>query len=248
MARRRFFVEEVHHGKAEVSGDSAHHLRNVLRVEAGQKYEICDGGRVYLAQVELSTKKRVRFQVLEELPAVLPPVRVYLYVALVKFDRLELIVEKATELGVERIAPVIASRSEKGLEKAADKRRQRWRKIAVEASQQSRRVRLPELAPLAKFREAVRAEADHRYFLEEAAGAAPFLTQLPEAGRRGPADVVTLLAGPEGGWTEAERMAAAEREWRSVSLGPQILRTETAAIAAAALVMAAWSAAAATPR
>ena len=128
MARRRFFVDGIHDGRAELTGDQAHHLRRVLRVEAGRRYEISDTRRVYLAEVSLSTAKRIVFDVLEELPAREPPIALDLYLALIKFDRLELAIEKTTELGVRRIVPVIASRSEKGLERAAAKRAERWRR------------------------------------------------------------------------------------------------------------------------
>ena len=181
MARRRFFVDEVHHGQAEVTQDAAHHLRTVLRLEAGQRYEISDGHRVYLAEVDLATKKRVVFQVVEELPVVPPPARVHLYLALIKFDRFEMSVEKATELGVERIVPVTANRSEKGLEKAAGKRLERWRKIAREASQQSRRARLPELQEVLKFREAARRADGSKLLLDEASSAPPLIAKAPPA-------------------------------------------------------------------
>jgi 16S rRNA (uracil1498-N3)-methyltransferase len=242
MARRRFFVDEIHHGEAEVTGDQAHHLRNVLRVEAGQQYEISDNNRVYLARVALSSKKRITFEIVEELPRVLPPVRLHLYVALVKFDRLEMIIEKATELGVERIVPVVAKRSEKGLEKAASKRLARWIKIATEASQQSRRLRLPVLEEPVKLKDILTAQADRRYLLEELPGAPPILKQLPDEKEWAESDVVALLAGPEGGWTDEERVAAGLSGWLPVSLGPQVLRTETAAIAALAVLMSAWHA------
>lgn len=237
MARRRFFVEEIHNQQAELTGDQAHHLRNVLRVEAGKKYEISDNERVYLAEITLATKNRVVFSVLKDLPAVPPPVRVHLYLSLVKFDRLELAIEKATELGVETIIPVIAGRSEKGLEKAAKKRQFRWRRIGLEASQQCRRVRVPEIAETVRFREAVMAETTHRFLLDEA-GAPPLLSALPA--ERAPADEVALLIGPEGGWTDKEREQALGTCWIPVSLGPQILRTETAAIAAMGILASAW--------
>jgi 16S rRNA (uracil1498-N3)-methyltransferase len=238
MARRRFFVERVHHGQAEVEGDQAHHLRNVLRVEAGQRYEISDNERVYLAEVSLSTKRRVVFDVQEELPAILPPARVCMYLALIKFDRFELAVEKATELGAVRIVPVVASRSEKGLEKAVGKRVERWRKIAHEASQQSRRVRQPEVADAVSFAAAVQDESRHRFFLEEQDGVPILPAVLPQEVDGGE---VAVLVGPEGGWSAVERDLVEKGGWQAVSLGPQILRTETAAIASIAIVMAHWA-------
>lgn len=240
MARRRFFVEEVRRGEAELAGEQARHLSRVLRVETGQRFEISDNERVWLAEVAASRKDRVVFRVIEQLALNPPPVRLTLLVSLIKFDRLEMVFEKATELGAERMVPVIASRSEKGLDKAAAKRLKRWRRIVLEASQQSRRVRLPEMEPPVPFREAVAQASDHRYFLQESPGAAPLLQQLPQAVRRLASDSVSLLVGPEGGWTEQEREQAASTGWLPVSLGPQILRTETAAIAALAVLTSAW--------
>ena len=106
MARRRFFVDRVRNGQAEITGDNAHHLTRVLRVEAGQKFEITDTQRVWLASVETARKNLVQFSGVEELDAgpALPDVTLYL--ALIKFERFEWAVEKATELGVTRIVPV----------------------------------------------------------------------------------------------------------------------------------------------
>ncbi|HSW50889.1 MAG TPA: RsmE family RNA methyltransferase, partial [Bryobacteraceae bacterium] len=132
MARRRFFVDRVRDGRAEVEGETAEHLRKVLRAEPGQKLEISDNHCVYLAEIEGFQKGLVRLRLLEQIPAEEPAARVTLLAALVKFDRFEWIVEKATELGVETIIPVAAARSEKGLELAAAKRLDRWRRIAVE--------------------------------------------------------------------------------------------------------------------
>lgn len=242
MARRRFFVEAVRGGRAEVSGDTAEHLRRVLRVEAGQRFEISDNQSVYLAEIEGFKTNLVSFRVLEKVEAEAPPARLILLAALIKFDRFEWIVEKATELGVESIVPVEAERSEKGLEKAAAKRVERWRRIVLESSQQSRRARLPEIAAVLGFDEALQTPARHRYFLDEEQGAPPLLSALPRAEERAPADVVGLLVGPEGGWVEDERAAARAHGWSSVSLGPQILRTDTAAIAALAVLLSAWAA------
>jgi 16S rRNA (uracil1498-N3)-methyltransferase len=239
MARRRFFVDGTHHGQAEIAGDRAHHLRNVLRVEAGQQYEISDNSRVYLARVSLAARSRVVFDLIEELPHATPPVRLWLYASLVKFERFETLIEKATELGVERIVPVTAERSERGLERAAGKRLERWRRIAQEASQQSRRARLAEVAAAASLEQALTAEAGFRCFLDEA-GAPPLLSVIPAARR--PDDVAALLVGPEGGWTEREREHALGSGWHAASLGPLVLRTETAAMAALAVLSAAWAA------
>jgi 16S rRNA (uracil1498-N3)-methyltransferase len=147
-------------------------------------------------------------------------------------------VEKATELGVERILPFEASRTEKGLLDASRKRTHRWERIARESSQQSRRTRLPEILPAVRYAAALEQEAGHRFFLDEAE-APPILREIPEERQ----DSVALLTGPEGGWTDAERELARASGWTLVSLGAQVLRAETAVCAALAVVQNAWLAA-----
>jgi 16S rRNA (uracil1498-N3)-methyltransferase len=157
--------------------------------------------------------------------------------ALIKFDRFEWIVEKATELGVEAIQPFEAARTDKGLFEASRKRTERWERIARESSQQSRRARLPRILPAVRFRDVLNTEAAWRYFLEEEA-APPLWRVLPA--ERAIGDTAALLLGPEGGWTAGERAAAAAAGWRPVSLAPQVLRSETAATAALGVLINAW--------
>ncbi len=175
------------------------------------------------------------FQVIEDLPAVVSPVSITLYASLIKFDRFEWIIEKATELGVERILPVQATRSEKGLFEASQKRSERWARIVRESSQQSRRVRIPEILPAVRFERCLQETAAHRYFLDESQ-APPLLREIPSER----ADSAALLVGPEGGWTDSERELAVAAAWQPVSLGPLVLRAETAACAALAVVVNAW--------
>ena len=148
MARRRFFVSHIRDGVAELRGEDARHLVQVLRAEPGQQYEISDNQHAYLAEIAHAAKERVAFRALEKLPPRTPPVSIRLYAALIKFDRFEWMLEKATELGVTEVVPVEAERSEKGLREAAGKRLERWRKIARESSQQSRRDRMPDVHQL----------------------------------------------------------------------------------------------------
>ena len=239
MARRRFFVDQVRLGHAELSGDEARHLSRVLRVEPGQRYEISDNERVYLAEVETVRKDLVAFAIVEPIASAVPVVCSTLVVSLVKFDRFEWMLEKATELGVDRVIPVEAERSEKGLEAAARKRLDRWRRIVREASEQSRRDHLPEIESPLALADGLAAQADYRYVLEEA-GARALLSLLPA--NRASRDQVALLVGPEGGWTDRDRSAILAAGWTPASLGREILRAETASIAALAIVRAAWSA------
>ncbi len=239
MARRRFFVDRVRNGQAEITGENAHHLTRVLRVEAGQKFEITDNERAWLASVETARRELVRFSVIEEIDAGPELPHVTLYLALIKFERFEWAVEKATELGVTRIVPVEANRSEHGLFAGAQKRVERWKRIAREASEQSRRMRAPEVAGPVRLQEAVREAAGssaHRVWLDEQPGATPLVRAFSPA----PTDSVSLLIGPEGGWIDAERQDFAAAGFTGASLGPSILRSETAVCAALAIVSQMW--------
>jgi 16S rRNA (uracil1498-N3)-methyltransferase len=233
MARRRFFVDRIRSGHAQIQGDDAHHLTRVLRVEAGQKYEISDNRDVYLAEIETARKDLVSFNVIEKLTAAELPARITIAAALIKFERFEWLIEKATELGVDAIVPFMAERSEKGLDLAAGKRGERWRRIAREASEQSRRVRLPEITSTLSFKEALALEAGLKLVLDEQPGTAPILAAISSH------TTVALLIGPEGGWTDRERSMFTASGWKPVSLGSTILRAETAAIVAIGVVGAA---------
>jgi 16S rRNA (uracil1498-N3)-methyltransferase len=121
---------------------------------------------------------------------------------------------------------------------ASHKRRARWQKIALEASQQSRRVHLPQIEPAVRFVKALQMKACVRLLLDEVPDAPPILQRLPE--QRNVADRCALLLGPEGGWTDEERVQAIEAGWLPCSLGTTILRAETAGIAGLAILQTAW--------
>jgi 16S rRNA (uracil1498-N3)-methyltransferase len=229
--RRRFFVEKFDGQRALVSGDRAHHLGVVLRAQAGQLYELSDGTRVCLGRIERVERDFVEFALVEELPSEAPRLQVILMLSIVKFDAFEWAIEKATELGVTEIVPLAAVRSEKALIAAAEKRSERWRKIILEAAQQSRRVRLPVLHPVARPEAAFAARADRLgIFLSERSDAPTLRIAL----RDRVASQAALAIGPEGGWTDEERDLAVKAGFHEASLGRLILRTETAVIAALA--------------
>ena len=229
--RRRFFVEKFDGQRAVVSGDRAHHLGVVLRAQAGQLYELSDGLRVCLGRIEKVSRDAVEFGLLEELPAQEPRLHVILLLSVVKFDAFEWAIEKATELGVAEIVPLAAARSEKTLVAAAEKRSERWRKIVLEAAQQSRRVRLPVLQPVARPETAFAPCGDRLgIFLSERSNAPELRVVLRDRA----ASHAVLAIGPEGGWTDDERNAALKAAFHEASLGRLILRTETAVIAALA--------------
>lgn len=230
-------MDEIREGGAVLRGDEARHLTRVLRAEPGQQYEISDGQTAYLAEITEAGGDRVAFRVLETAASPKPAVRITVLASLIKFDRFEWMIEKATELGVARIQPVEAARTEKGLFDASRKRMERWIRIAHEAGQQSRRLRAPEILPSLRFSSALTMPADCRFFLEESL-APPLLKQLPDS--RTALQQVALLVGPEGGWTDGERQLASDAGWVPASLGPQILRAETAAIAGIAVTVSGW--------
>ena len=216
-----------------MEGEAAHHLGRVLRAQPGQLYELSDGQHVRLGRIEKVARDRIDFALLEEIPAHQSTLDVTLLLSIVKFDSFEWAIEKATELGVTTIMPLAAARSEKALLAAAGKRADRWKKILAEASQQSRRVRMPVLKGAAQPAQAFTAHRDAtvKIMLSERADAPPLRRVLPAESVRPQA---VLAIGPEGGWTDAEFAAAQSAGFREASLGKLILRTETAVAAALA--------------
>jgi len=231
--RRRFFVSQFDGLNAVMEGEAAHHLGRVLRAQEGQLYELSDGEKVWLARIEKAGRDRVEFVLLEEVPAHKPALRVTLLLAVVKFDAFEWAIEKATELGVNAIVPLAAARSEKGLLAAAGKRAERWHKILLEASQQSRRVSVPTLEAATKPEQAFAAHANGVRLIFSEQATAPTLRAALEGNS---AAAAVMAIGPEGGWTDAEFGAAKSAGFAEASLGRLILRTETAVIASLAAV------------
>ena len=229
--RRRFFVEKFDQARATMEGEPAHHLGRVLRAQPGQLYELSDGSNAWLGRIETVTRDRIEFALIEKLPCKAPSLETTLLLAIVKFDAFEWALEKATELGVRRVVPLAASRSEKTLLSAAPKRAARWKKILLEASQQSRRLQVPHLEPLAKAQAAFQTNRQSLcLLLSESPDAMP-LRELLSA-KQGPS--ACLAVGPEGGWTDDEFVAARAAGFQEASLGKLILRTETAVIASLA--------------
>ncbi len=227
--RRRFFVEQFEQNSAAMTGDAAHHLGRVLRAEPGQLYELSDGKAAWLARIELVQKERIEFALLERIEGTESELETTLLLSIVKFDSFEWALEKATELGVKTVVPLAAARSEKALLHAAEKRSERWKKILLEASQQSRRMRIPELYAPKRPTKAFEQAADCKVILSEKPKALPLRAVLP-----GKAASAILAIGPEGGWTDEEVSSAEAAGFIQASLGSLILRTETAVISALA--------------
>jgi 16S rRNA (uracil1498-N3)-methyltransferase len=232
MTRRRWLADEVRGDKAALTGKHAEHLSRVLRARVGQEFDVSAGGRVRRGRVVAVGEERVEFALGEELPAP-AEAQTTLLVAIYKFDRMEWALEKLTELGAARVVPVIARRTDSRLAKAAAKRVERWRRIAQEAAEQSRRLEPPEIDAPVKLKDAVAIAALTRVVLaesEQAVSLADVVRVDP------PGESLALAIGPEGGWTEDELRLFAEAGWTAASLGKRILRAETAAIAAMAVV------------
>jgi 16S rRNA (uracil1498-N3)-methyltransferase len=244
MTRRRWIADQVSGNRAALLGEHAAHLARVLRAQVGQEFDIAADGVVRRGRILSVSGDRVEFELGEEVAAA-PAVPVTLALAIFKFDRMEWAIEKCTELGVARIVPFAARRTDAHLAASAAKRVERWRRIAREASEQARRVAPPEVADPVKLREVLALAGKQRIVLSEAERAVS-LRELcgvgaPSAGSgQAPARDVSLILtiGPEGGWTNEELQAFAQAGWKSASLGATILRAETAAIAATAVIMA----------
>jgi 16S rRNA (uracil1498-N3)-methyltransferase len=233
--RRRFFVNQFAADTAVMEGEAAHHLGRVLRAQQGQLYELSDGQQVRLGRIEKVARDHIEFALLDEIPSHQPALDLTLLLSVVKFDAFEWALEKATELGVRTVVPLAAARSEKALLAAAGKRAERWRKILAEASQQSRRVRIPELQPVSQATQAFATQnpAAAKIMLSERPDTASIRQILEAESTRKQA---VLAIGPEGGWTDAEFTAAQTSGLREASLGNLILRTETAVVAALASI------------
>ena len=242
MTRRRWIAEHLDEATATIAGAQAEHLARVLRAQPGIEADVVAGGRVFHAQVAAVTlageKSEVRFNLADELKAD-PALPITLVLAIYKFNRMEWAIEKATELGVAALAPVIARRTEKHLAQAASKRAERWRRIAREAAQQSRRSDAPLIHDPVPLAARVRATSTAtRIVLAEQERTTTLRLALEEAMAVAQSEMPTLeiAIGPEGGWAPEEEALFDANGWRATSLGPRILRAETAAIAALAVV------------
>ncbi len=265
MTRRRFIADEVSENTAALVGEHAAHLARVLRAKIGQQFDIATGAtpravnRTEL-RTDLGTEirrgtitsisdDRVEFALEDDpvndndghepaLQSATQTAKITVALAIFKFDRMEWAIEKCTELGVTRIIPVIARRTDAHLAHAAAKRHDRWQRLVRQASEQSRRPATPEVAAplmLKDLASALPAPATRIVFAESLAGANDS-QRLQDILRSHPAEVA-LAIGPEGGWTVDELAWFRAADWLAVSLGNTILRSETAAIVATALAI-----------
>jgi len=238
MTRRRWIAERWNEATASITGTQAEHLARVLRGQPGMEADVVAGGRVFHAEIASIAPNEVRFNLISEIEAG-PALPITLVISIYKFDRMEWAIEKATELGVAAIAPVIARRTDRHLAFAAQKRAERWRRIAHEAAQQARRSDAPSIHNPQALPERIRAAgADTRIVLAEQERTTTLRAIIEDAAAaaRGEMPLLEIAIGPEGGWAPEEEALFDANGWRAASLGPRILRAETAAIAALAVI------------
>jgi 16S rRNA (uracil1498-N3)-methyltransferase len=233
MTRRRFIADEVSGDHAALLGEHADHLVRVLRARVGQEFNIATGGPVRRGRITSVSEARVEFELDEEVSAA-SLAEITLVLAVFKFERMEWAIEKCTELGVSRIVPVISRRTESHLATASTKRVERWQRIARQAAEQSRRDAPPGIAAPIRVSEAWKLQAPLRIVLAESEERTLLRDAVqPQAANGG----IIIGVGPEGGWTADELQSFQQAGWISASLGNTILRAETAAIAATAILV-----------
>ncbi len=232
MTRRRWIADEVFGDRAFLVGDHADHLIRVLRARVGQEFDIVAAGVVRRGKVADIGDRKVEFELGEEVRSA-AVANVTLLLAIFKFDRMEWAIEKCTELGVSRIVPVIARRTETHLAQAAVKRVDRWRRIALQAAEQSRRTCPPEISDPMKLGDVSALAGGSRIVLSESEQG----TRLQDVINSAQESSTLLAIGPEGGWAQDELELLGRNGWVSATLGETILRAETAAIAATVLVV-----------
>jgi 16S rRNA (uracil1498-N3)-methyltransferase len=242
MTRRRWIADDWDEHTASLKGEQAAHLIRVLRAQAGMECDMVAGDRVWRAVISGVSGDAVRFTLLSEVKAD-PALPVTVLLSIFKFDRMEWIIEKATELGAQRFIPMTARRSEKHLAQAAPARVERWRRLAREAAKQSRRSDVPVVEDVISLKSAVNIRPAHpglSLLLAEQERSqtlhATLQAALQQPTMENPA--VHFAVGPEGGWAAEEEALFQSEGWQSVSLGPRILRAETAGITAMAVIAA----------
>jgi 16S rRNA (uracil1498-N3)-methyltransferase len=246
MTRRRWIADEVTGNTAALVGDHAAHLARVLRAEVGQQFDIATGQEVRRGTITTISYDRIEFALgaKQHLKLRSAAPKITLALAIFKFDRMDWAIEKCTEIGVARIIPVIARRTDAHLASAAGKRRERWQRIVRQAAEQSRRPAPPEIAAPVKLKDlgsdGVLAGDAMRVVLAESLAGSEGDTRLgailqSHSSGVETGDEMTLAVGPEGGWADGELTWFYDMGWVAASLGDTILRAETAAIVATAL-------------
>ena len=240
ITMKRFFIEPSETIKEfpVIKGPEAHHIAGVFRLKPGDHILLVDGtGVEYEAEIAACAKNHVQVSIVRQcLPATEAPVKITVAQGYLKDKKMDMLVRHLTELGIHCWIPVVTEFSVPNPErKKTNARRERWEQIAREAVKQCGRTRVPEILPPIHFSEALdTAESSHAKIIFFENETAPF-TQTVAGITRTPLDIFVFL-GPEGGFSDEEITAAAACGFLSVSLGPRILRAETASIAACTLI------------
>ena len=239
MSRRRFFAPQnaFHNQAVTLVGDEARHLRDVLRLKVGDEAYIFNGeGQEFRCTVSQLKRDLAILEVCEEVDPSKPesPLNLTLAVALLKGEKFDLVVQKATELGITKIVPVKTRYADIRLRDALDtqKRMDRWQRIAMEAAKQCGRAKVPSISIPATFDSLVAedSEAEKLMFSERDGHS------LQEALATETTEAIVILVGSEGGWSDEEIKTAKDCGWKIVTLGGRVMRAETGAITATVLV------------
>lgn len=231
---RRFYTvpENIHAPNAVLTAEETKHLRDVLRLREGAEIAVFDGiGNEYLCSVESISKYETKLSIIGTIPSQFESFfDLTLAAALMKGEKFDLVVQKACELGVQKIIPLQTRRSDVRLNGDADsaKRVERWRRIALESSKQCGRTRLPEIGNVMSFEQFSKTTEGVNLLFSERNGTSLSAVQ--------PVQNMTAVIGPEGGWDDSELETASAAKMRIITLGGRILRAETAGIVVPALL------------
>lgn len=249
MTSDRFFIKQSHVRSSTIilSGEEHHHLSKVARVKPKERVWLFDEyGMSYLTRVDDIDKDMTHLSVLEKRQKNEPRVKITFAQALLKAKKMELILQKSTELGVMTFIPVVAARSIVKIEEKIEKKMERWKRITLAAAKQCGRSVLPEvLTPLPLIKLLRERREEKRLFLDEKGGKClrDIFLFASRAGSRNefPPSSVIVLNGPEGGWSDEERREMLGSGYEPINLGRQILRAETAAISSMAMMAHFWN-------
>ncbi len=226
MLKRHYFIGNFNLNSEQIictDTEIIHQIKDVLRLKDGEEVVLGDGaGKAAMVQIKKIDKKEIIFLVKSFLPISIGNKKITLYVALLKRDSFEWLLQKATEVGVDEIVPIISERTIKiGMNE------KRWQKIIKEAAEQSQSLVLPELLPIQNLKDALKNKKGAAIFFD-AAGVEVKKVKIKD-------ETVSLFIGPEGGWTDKEVMMGQEAGAQLCNLGESIMRAETAATVAAYL-------------
>jgi 16S rRNA (uracil1498-N3)-methyltransferase len=235
LSRRRFFINSkgINGARAILTGTEHHHLAHVLRLKSGDDvYIFTENDEEYLAEIMQIDKEKSTIIIKEKIKskAAEPLLKITLLQGITRGGRMEMIVQKATELGVEVMIPLVTERSVHA--KNAEEKQKRWQRIALEAAKQCGRTRVTKINPIIKIEEIdFNQLAELRFFLSEKEGRG-----FKEVAADFSSREIALMVGPEGGWCDREIKWAITNGFIPVNLGPRILRAETASIAAISII------------